>query len=162
MVYRRAYRILGRKEDAEEAMHEVFIRVIRSGDRFEGRSDVTTWLYQITTNYCLNLLRDRKRRRELMDAHLDEPDEAGGATDLGDLLLLRRLMAEADEREAQAVVYVFLDGMSQDQAASLLGTSQRTVSNLVDRFMRWAQGRAAGLRAAAAPVQQAAKGGGRS
>ena len=31
MVYRRAFRILGRHEDAEEAMHEVFIRVIRGG-----------------------------------------------------------------------------------------------------------------------------------
>ena len=57
MVFRRAYRILGRREDAEEAMHEVFIRVMRGADRFEGRSGMSTWLYQITTNYCLNLLR---------------------------------------------------------------------------------------------------------
>lgn len=140
MVYRRALRILGRREDAEEAMHEVFIRVIRGGDRFEGRSGLTTWLYEITTNYCLNQLRDRRRRRELLEENVAPPDEAAGA-DAADLLLLRRLLAEGDEQQARAVTYVFLDGMSQDEAARVMGVSQRTVSNLIDRFVKWAQER---------------------
>lgn len=142
MVYRRAFRILGRHEDAEEAMHEVFIRVIRGGDRFEGRSGLTTWLYEITTNYCLNQLRDRRRRRELFEENVTPPDDATGA-DAADLVLLRRLLAEADEQQARAVTYVFLDGMSQEETARLLGVSQRTVSNLIDRFMKWAQAKTA-------------------
>ena len=146
MVFRRAYRILGRREDAEEAMHEVFIRVLRRQGQFEGRSEVTTWLYEITTNYCLNQLRDRKRRRELFEANVGEPEHPSQA-EPADLILLRRLLTEADEEQAQAVVYVFLDGMSQDEAAALLGVSQRTVSNRVDRFMRWAEKRAGGIRA---------------
>src|SRR5262249_20801731 len=145
MVFNRALRILGRKEDAEEALHEVFIRVMRSHDRFDGRSEITTWLYQITTNYCLNLLRDGKRRRELFQANVAVEPERGAEPDAEDLLLLRRLLREADEQQARAAIYVYLDGMAQDEAARVLGVSQRTVSNLLDRFMRWAEQRAGEL-----------------
>ena len=51
------------------------------------------------------------------------------------------LLAEADEKQAQAAVYVYLDGMSHEEAAELLGVSKRTVGNLIDRFVAWAQRR---------------------
>jgi RNA polymerase sigma-70 factor (ECF subfamily) len=142
MVYRRALRLLGGKADAEEALHEVFIRVMRRIDDFEGKSQVTTWLYEITTNYCLNQLRDQARRRQLLAEHLPAPDEVAAGADPVALVLLRRILAESDEREARAAVYVLLDGLSQEEAAAQLGVSQRTVSNLVDRFLRRARARA--------------------
>lgn len=152
MVYRRAFRLLGRREDAEEATQEVFIRVMRSGSSFEGRSGITTWLYQITTHYCLNLLRDRARRRQLLQENVAPAEgPAGGAGSsaapaapaTSDLLHLRRLLAEADEQQARAAVYVYLDGMSHEEAAELLGVSKRTVGNLIERFLSWAQQRSA-------------------
>ena len=140
MVYRRAFRLLGRREDAEEATQEVFIRVMRSASSFEGRSGVTTWLYQITTNYCLNLLRDRSRRRELFEQNVLIEDGSEQAS-VADLLLLRRLLSEADPQQASAAVYVYLDGMSHEEAAELLGVSKRTVGNLIERFLAWAHKR---------------------
>lgn len=144
MVYRRALRLLSRPEDADEATQEVFLRVMRSVDTFEGRSGITTWLYQITTHYCLNLIRDRGRRRQLLEQNLvfdgTGPDEGGSAA-ASDLLLLRQLLAEADEQQAQAAVYVYLDGMNHEEAAELLGVSKRTVGNLLERFLSWASRR---------------------
>jgi RNA polymerase sigma-70 factor (ECF subfamily) len=140
MVYRRAFRLLGRREDAEEAAQEVFVRVMRSLDQFDGRSSMSTWLYQITTNYCLNLLRDRGRRRELFQANM-KADEDRPEASAADLVLLRRLLSEADEQQAKAAVYVYLDGMSHEEAAELLGVSKRTVGNLIERFLAWAQKR---------------------
>lgn len=141
MVYRRALRLLSRPEDADEATQEVFLRVMRSVDTFEGRSGITTWLYQITTHYCLNLIRDRGRRRQLLEQNVVfdgmTPDEGGSAA-ASDLLLLQQLLAEADEQQAQAAVYVYLDGMSHEEAAELLGVSKRTVGNLLERFLSWA------------------------
>jgi len=146
MVYRRAFRLLGRKEDADEATQEVFIRVMRSMSEFEGRSSVTTWLYQVTTNYCLNLIRDRGRRRQLFHENVATPSllEPNQRTSATDQLFLRRLLAEADEQQARAAVYVYLDGLSHEEAAELLGVSKRTVGNLIDRFLAWAQKQSAG------------------
>lgn len=139
MVYRRALRLLGRKEDAEEATQEVFIRVMRGMHEFEGRSSVTTWLYQVTTNYCLNQLRDHARRRQLFAENVVADEGSSAAA--SDLLHLRRLLCEADEQQAQAAIYVYLDGMSHEEAAELLGVSKRSVGNFIERFLAWARQR---------------------
>lgn len=140
MVYRRAVALLGNHESAEEATQEVFIRALKAGESFEGRSRVSTWLYSITTNYCLNQLRNQSRRDELWREHgprglqatVEAPEQ---------LLLLRCLLSEADEEQARAAVYVYVDGLSQSEAAQLLGVSRRTIGNLLERFNTWAKKR---------------------
>jgi RNA polymerase sigma-70 factor (ECF subfamily) len=140
-VYRRALRLLGNPADAEEATQEIFIRAFNAAGEFRQQSQLTTWLYQITTNYCLNLIRDRSRRSALHDEHVapmaDGMERADPARP-DDVVLLRRLLAAADERQAAAAVYVLLDGMSHEEAASVLGVSKRTVGNLLERFQAWA------------------------
>jgi RNA polymerase sigma-70 factor (ECF subfamily) len=145
LVYRRALRLLGNPADAEEATQEVFVRVMRSPAAFEGRSAVTTWLYQITTHYCLNLIRDRARRRDLFAQHVLPADDTTSARG-EDFVLLRRLLASADERQARAAIHVYVDGMSHEEAAAELGVSASTVRNLLDRFRQWARAQDTGPR----------------
>jgi RNA polymerase sigma-70 factor (ECF subfamily) len=142
LVYRRARALLGSHEDAQEATQEVFIAALRGSDRFEHRSGVHTWLVRITTNYCLNVLRNRNRRARLWDEHQPRPQpgwDCGPSPE--QRLQLQRLLAEADEKCAQAVVYVHIDGCTHAEAAELLGVSRRTVGNLLERFNRFAMRR---------------------
>ena len=143
MVYRRARQILGKESDAEEAMQEVFIRALKGAEAFDGRSQISTWLYRITTNYCLNVLRNRKRRRELYEERVSGTlPTAAQARRPEALIVVRRLLEDVpDPAWATAVSYVIMDGMSQEEAAEHLGVSRRTVGNLIDRFTQWAQER---------------------
>ena len=57
-----AYRMLGSAFEAEDAVQEALLRAWRGYDGFEGRSQVRSWLYRITTNVCLDMLNSRQRR----------------------------------------------------------------------------------------------------
>ncbi len=54
-----ATRMLGNREDAEEALQDAFIRAFRSLGRFERKARFSTWLYRIVFNVCYSVLRGR-------------------------------------------------------------------------------------------------------
>src|SRR5215210_3593731 len=72
-----SYRMLGSPFEAEDAVLEPLLRAWKSIDRFEGRSELRSWLYRIATNVCLDLLNARERRARPMDlGPAREPIEA--------------------------------------------------------------------------------------
>lgn len=75
------YRILGSVADAEDALQESLTAAWRGLDGFEARASVRTWLYRVTTNRCLNLLRASRRRvpahAPAMDVEPPEPSALG-------------------------------------------------------------------------------------
>ena len=61
------YRMLGSTFEAEDAVQDTFLRAWRSSGTFEGRAAFRSWLYQIATNVCLDMLNGRQRRARPMD-----------------------------------------------------------------------------------------------
>ena len=71
------YRMLGSVDDAEDVVQETYMRAWRSYSRFQGRSSVRTWLYQIATNATLSALEHRSRR--VLPSGLGAPTDDPGA-----------------------------------------------------------------------------------
>ena len=56
------YRMLGSVHDAEDLVQETYLRAWKAYSKFENRSSVRTWMYQIATNACLTALQSKHRR----------------------------------------------------------------------------------------------------
>ena len=75
------YRMLGSLQDAEDALQDTLLAAWRGLAAFEGRSSLRTWLYQVATSRCLNILR-ANRRRPIVDplpagVEIPEPSRTG-------------------------------------------------------------------------------------
>src|SRR5688572_21738923 len=71
-VYQTAFHITGRHGDADDAAQEAFVRAWRAIAGFDGRAQFFTWLYRITVNVALNLVRSRGRAAgESLEQHTE-------------------------------------------------------------------------------------------
>src|ERR1051325_8751034 len=68
-VFRLVFRMLGRRDEAEDMAQEVFVQVFKAIDQFRGESKLSTWIYRIAVNLCKN------RSKYLRVRHANEQDE---------------------------------------------------------------------------------------
>jgi RNA polymerase sigma factor (sigma-70 family) len=132
VVLRRARRILGNEIDAGEVLQEVFLSLVERPEQFAAKSAFTSFLYAVTTNACLVLLRNSRRRAALLDRELEpRTRHAGPAAEarVAATALLRRL----PERLARVAVYYYVDEMTHEEIAELLGLSRRQIGNLISQ-----------------------------
>jgi RNA polymerase sigma-70 factor (ECF subfamily) len=130
VVLRRAQQILKNAQEAEDVLQEIFASLLQNPSSFEARSRATTFLYAMTTNRCLNRLRDRTTRKRLLERERRSdvvPARSENWTEMTEML--GRLPHDL----AEVVVYYYLDEMTQDEIADQIGCSRRQVGHLLDR-----------------------------
>jgi RNA polymerase sigma factor (sigma-70 family) len=132
MVFRRARSVVGDAELARDVVQEVFLDLHeRQQSMREG--GLVSWLYTVTTNRSLKLVRDRANRGRLLDEHADKLVPA--ATSAADLpTALRDMLHKLADELAQVAVYRYLDDMTHAEIAEVLGCSRRHVGNLIERL----------------------------
>ncbi|WP_420641200.1 RNA polymerase sigma factor [Candidatus Leptofilum sp.] len=74
-VFNTAYRLLGRRVEAEDAAQEAFLRAYRALDRFELGRPFAPWIKRITTNLCLNWLESSRAKTQLLAADMSRNDQ---------------------------------------------------------------------------------------
>jgi RNA polymerase sigma-70 factor, ECF subfamily len=138
LVFRRARTLLGDEQAALDAMQEVFMRTLRSHEAFRNEASPTTWLYRITTNYCLNVLRDSSRHRQRLAERTAPQPRDSGATGLDPEVpfLLAEILERLPVELCEIATYYYVDCLSHDEIADVIGTSRRTVGNRLREFHR--------------------------
>ncbi len=133
IVLRRARTLLGTEHDAQEVLQEIFASLLRAPNTLRSAGAAVGWLYQATTHFCLNELRNRRTGARLLEARAAAalPELASGSAET--LAEVRSLLAQLPADVAAAVVYFHLDGMTHAEVAELLGCSKRQVGYLLER-----------------------------
>jgi RNA polymerase sigma-70 factor (ECF subfamily) len=124
MVFRRCRQMLGNVHEAEDAMQETFVNLIRSQNSLD-REFPSSLLYRIATNVSLNRIRTRRRhpedRNEQLLASIACADETEGRL-AADSFLGRLFGGEAESSRVMAVLH-FVDGLTLEEVAAECGLS---------------------------------------
>lgn len=137
-IFSRCRRLLKDDALAEDATQEVFVRVLKHIESAPDDATALAWIYRISTNYCLNQIRDRSRQAEpTAPDELPETDGGVGSPELSmvDRDTALRIIRRAPEKLQDVAVLYYVDGLEQEQVAKTLGISRRTVINRLQEFV---------------------------
>lgn len=131
---RRARFLLGSEDDAREMLNEIFVSLLDRPDQFNEKSSITTWLYSVTTHGCLNRLRNERTRLRTLQENAPPISEASLKESPEHAAQLREELKRLPPELAEVAVYHYLDGMTHDEIAGVLGCSRRHVGDLIERM----------------------------
>lgn len=137
-VYARCLYVLKDRTKAEDAMQDVFAKVLQNETSFRAEASPLTWLMKIATHHCLNELRaERAPWRALFTRQEQARGEAGPGLEVVELRdSLRKHLARFDLETQQAVIHYHVDDMNLDEVARLLGRSVPTIRKRLETFAR--------------------------
>lgn len=145
-IFHLAYRMLGNKQEAEDAVQDTFLRVYNNLDRYDENQKFSTWIFRIGTNLCIDRLRKRKPTYSL-DAEM--PDSEGNdfyamlaskdELPVDQIVLsetqqvIRRAIQTLPEKYKSVVILRYLHDMSLQEIGDVLGMPVTTVKTRVHR-----------------------------
>ena len=139
-VYRVCYRMLGDREDAEDATQETFVRAYQKLQTFQAHSAFKTWLVRLTVNVSLNERARRKRRRDLDGAAAAHPASPVLAPGPEGVVLQAETVAQVHQalqllkpEHRAAVILRDLEGLSYAAVAAALAVPEGTAKGWAHR-----------------------------
>ncbi len=142
LLLRRCKVVLRDDTLADDALQEVFVRVMRYGASLREARSPLRWLYRVADRCCFDQLDKRKRRPEV-SLELDAEPFAEGARSPSDRLAERSLvmtvLTRLSEAERTIAVLAFVDELSQGEIAEATGWSRQTINKKLKRIRERAQ-----------------------
>ena len=135
-VYRYlAARCAGDDALAEELTQQTFVEAIRQRERFDGRSDIVTWMCAIGRNKLVDHYRrhgrDVRRHERLIADHPQSTDAPWRAAEAREAV--EAAMAQLPSDQRIALLFRYLDGLSVREVARAIGRSEKATESLLAR-----------------------------
>jgi RNA polymerase sigma-70 factor, ECF subfamily len=139
------FRLIGNRTQAEDVAQDVFVQIWQAAEEYKPRAKFTTWVYRITANLCLDLLKSAHHRQIFI--HPNEGEELFSCSDNTrspeDLLLaaeksrqISAILQTLPTNQRMAVILKKYDGLSYQEIAQVLGCSVSAVESLLVRAKR--------------------------
>lgn len=139
-VYTVCMSILRNKEDSEEVLQDVFVKIYFSLKDFKGKSTLKTWIYIITYNSCLNKLKKNKKSLEI-DSELIEDITVDTSDSYDDeiehkeetIRLLKKSLLELKPIESTVLTLFYLEELSIRQMGEITSLSESNIKVILHR-----------------------------
>lgn len=129
---------LGKKESGEDATQEIWMKVIRLSSSYSGQGHFVAWLYTLTKNHCLNILRSQNRlvyRDNEFEASEDQSTDDVESQILNneEMKQVSEGLQRLPEQQRVALLLHVVEGLSYEDVARELETSTSAVKSLIFR-----------------------------
>lgn len=129
LAYRTAFRIVGRRSEAEEIAQETMAKAMQRWSRIH--THARPWVCRVAANDALGVVRKRARRARVVITTLAEPADAGDSS--VDRIDLQRVLIDLPKRQREVVMLRFVADLTEREVADELGVSLGTVKTHVRR-----------------------------
>jgi len=138
LVYRVCRRYVKNDEEAQDLAQDVFLKLHQKLGSFQGQSSLSTWLYRVSANICLDHIRSRKFKGTLELEDLDEM-VSSNLSSSGDAELakidLEKILKEVKPKTREILFLVLAEGLSYNEAGEMVGMAKSAVAKQVTRFL---------------------------
>ena len=135
-AYSLAWKMLGKKEDAEDVVQEAFIRLWKSADAFSGKSGLATYFYRIVSNLCLDRIKSiNKGFFEEFDEFEHRPMqeiEWNNAKSFDAASVQKAVNALSSKQRMAMLMWAYQD-LTAEQIGDALGMNKNSVDQLLYR-----------------------------
>ena len=147
-VYNIALKILGNEADAYDAAQDTFIKVYKNLEKFKGNSSFSTWVYRITSNVCLDIIRKNKNKKNTVSIDKEIEFDDSDATfeiedrnaDTEEKILekerseaLHKALSRLNPEQREILVLREFQNLSYDEIANVLNIGTGTVKSKISR-----------------------------
>jgi RNA polymerase sigma-70 factor (ECF subfamily) len=139
VVYTQAFRMLGDRAEAEDITQDSLLRLWHAAPDWQaGQAKVTTWLYRVTSNLCIDKMRKSKRHSSGAVPEMPDngPDMERRLQDRARAQALRAALRDLPNRQKQAIILRHLEGLSNPDVAQIMQISVEAVESLMSRGKR--------------------------
>ncbi|MES0824788.1 RNA polymerase sigma factor [Ruegeria sp. SCP11] len=134
-----AQRMLGNRAEAEDVTQDAMMRLWQMAPKWvAGQAKVSTWLYRVTLNLCVDVLR-KKRPDRLDDVPEPEDEDLSAADRLQEAArkdALQMALSQLPDRQRQAVILRHIEELPNPEIAGIMGISTEAVESLTARGKR--------------------------
>jgi RNA polymerase sigma-70 factor (family 1) len=140
-IYNFAFRFLRNSEAAEDAVQEVFVKMLKHANQFHGDAKLSTWLFSITANWCRDYLRKAENKSKDGDevlVTLPTSPELSPERNLErreNERMIQRALAALTAEQREAILLSRYQGLSYAEIAQIAGCSEGAVKTRVFRAM---------------------------
>ena len=127
-LFAAAYRMLGDRDLAQEAVQQAFLQAWRASDRFDANRDIAPWLFSIVRRTAIDIHR-RERRHPTEGLGGIEPTEDGHMESAWRVFEVRRALESMPDDEREVLAATHFEGLTHEEAATKLGIPVGTVKS---------------------------------
>lgn len=133
LVLRRCTAVLKNETEAQDVLHEVFIRLIRYQRSFERAPSMLGWLYKTADRCCFDRISKKKREVMVLPETLSEVAQQGLPHDAREAReIILAFLGRFDRKVQHVALLYYLDELPQEEIAKRLGWSRRTVGKKIN------------------------------